>query len=51
MTLQGLEHIIYTLTTLRTKMMDKPDPMVMELIQESIVLCREDIAKKEEAKK
>lgn len=48
MTTQGLEHIIFTLTTVRTKMMDKPDPMIMELIQECIVLCREDIAKKTE---
>ena len=51
MTVKGLEHIIFVLTELRTKHMQDNDPMIMERIQEAIVLCREDIARKKEQQK
>jgi len=51
MTIQGAEHIINALLAARKELMDRPDPMLMERIQESIVLCREEIAKKKEKEK
>ena len=48
MTTKGLEHIIFVLSELRSKHMQDKDPMIMERIQEAIVLCRKDIAKKKE---
>jgi hypothetical protein len=56
MTKQGLEHCIHALTnarsvlmTLGRKMQTGSIPvMTLELVQEAIVLCREDIKRKEE---
>ena len=51
MTTQGAEHIINTLQNVRKALMDQPEPMLMERIQESIVLCREEIVRKQEKEK
>ncbi len=48
MTTQGAEHIIEVLKQIRVKLMDNPDPMLMERLQECIVLCREELARKKE---
>jgi len=48
MTAQGAKHIIDVLVEVRSKLMQNPDPILMERIQESVVLCREEIAKKQE---
>ena len=48
MTTQGLEHIILALTEARSELMKEPKPMILERVQEAIVLCREDIARKKE---
>jgi len=48
MTQQGAEHIIEVLQQIRKKMIDSTDPMLMERIQECIVLCREEVIRKQE---
>lgn len=48
MTIQGAEHIIEVLKEVRKKMMENPDPILMERIQECVVLCREEVARKQE---
>lgn len=45
---QALEHCIYVLTECRSKLMQNPDPILMERIQEAITLCRECIARRKE---
>lgn len=46
MTIKGCEHIIEVLKEIRKKMMDDPDPILMERLQECVVLCREEICRK-----
>jgi hypothetical protein len=48
MTITGAEHIIGVLTEVRHEKMYNPDPMFMERLQEAIVICREEIARKKE---
>jgi hypothetical protein len=48
MTTQGVEHIIFVLTECRSEFMKRPDPMLLERIQEAIVICREEIVRKKE---
>ncbi len=50
MTKQGLEHCIHALTDARGVLMtmDRKPVMTLERVQEAIVLCREDIKRKEE---
>lgn len=48
MTEKGAEHIIEVLKQIRVRLMNSPDPMLMERLQECIVLCREEIARKKE---
>ncbi len=55
MTKQGLEHCIHALTNVRSVLMTlgrnwpgSIPVMTLELVQEAIVLCREDIKRKEE---
>lgn len=45
---QAIEHIIFVLTECRSQLMEKPDPMTMERIQEAITLCRHCIATRKE---